>query len=410
MHGAVRKRRTSVCMSRDPAKAHDSPLLKNRNHNRLPAQTMRTSSSHYREVYIFIAGGTPQIISETLFALAQQDPPVYAHEIIVITTVTGYRILKNTFLKSSVLADMRADYQLPPIPLVESSFIIPRSARGKLLDDVRTPEDNALIGESIFAVVRNKTSDPDTRIHCSLAGGRKTMSFYLGSAMQFFGRPQDRLYHVLVPEKYESRPDFFYPRPGNQSKGAVVELADLPFLRLRDKTILPETNFNELIAESQRAIDQAVFMPNLAVNLVHRTVDVGGRIFELEPSLLLIYTFFLLLKRTRCRHAGQERCHACHDCFVTLDVPGAPAALDKAAEIWRRIHKNRPFKAEDFMAAHKGGLSPELLRQYISKVNRRIREHISEEAVQAACVIRTLRTYGASRYGIAIDRRKILIT
>ncbi len=178
---------------------------------------MRTSSSHYREVYIFIAGGTPQIISETLFALAQQDPPVYAHEIIVITTVTGYRILKNTFLKSSVLADMRADYNSPNTT-GRKLIYYPSQRRGKLLDDVRTPEDNALIGESIFAVVRNKTSDPDTRIHCSLAGGRKTMSFYLGSAMQFFGRPQDRLYHVLVPEKYESRPDFFYPRPGNSQK------------------------------------------------------------------------------------------------------------------------------------------------------------------------------------------------
>jgi CRISPR-associated protein (TIGR02584 family) len=32
-----------------------------------------------KEVFIFVAGATPQIITETIYALSQKDPPVYPH-------------------------------------------------------------------------------------------------------------------------------------------------------------------------------------------------------------------------------------------------------------------------------------------------------------------------------------------
>ncbi|WP_442891844.1 CRISPR-associated ring nuclease [Dissulfurispira sp.] len=35
------------------------------------------------------------------------------------------------------------------------------------------------------------------------------MSFYMGAALQLFGRPWDRLYHVLVTPEFESNPEFF---------------------------------------------------------------------------------------------------------------------------------------------------------------------------------------------------------
>ena len=50
-------------------------------------------------------------------------------------------------------------------------------------------------------------------LHVSIAGGRKTMGFYVGYALSLFARDQDRLSHVLVPPSLESRQDFFYPPP-----------------------------------------------------------------------------------------------------------------------------------------------------------------------------------------------------
>ncbi|RKX57645.1 MAG: TIGR02584 family CRISPR-associated protein, partial [Thermodesulfobacteriota bacterium] len=41
------------------------------------------------------------------------------------------------------------------------------------------------------------TASKDTAVYFLIAGGRKTMSACLAVAAQFYGRPQDRVYHVL---------------------------------------------------------------------------------------------------------------------------------------------------------------------------------------------------------------------
>lgn len=45
----------------------------------------------------------------------------------------------------------------------------------------------------------------------NLAGGRKSMGFYIGYALSLFGRGQDRMSHILVEEAFETHPEFFYP-------------------------------------------------------------------------------------------------------------------------------------------------------------------------------------------------------
>ena len=74
-----------------------------------------------------------------------------------------------------------------------------------------TAADSAAVADQILAFIRHLTADPTTRLHCSLAGGRKTLSVLLGFALQLFGRPQDTLLHVLVDEELEGHRDFFYP-------------------------------------------------------------------------------------------------------------------------------------------------------------------------------------------------------
>lgn len=370
----------------------------------------RGGDTPFREVFLFVAGSTPQIITETIFALSRQTPPVLPDEIVIITTAVGERVIRKNLLVKRILAAMQSECGLPPIPLSAGSFIVPRLPGGKPLADVRTAEDNAAMGETIFATVREKTSDPERRLHCSLAGGRKTMSFYLGSAMQLFGRKQDRLYHVLVAPQYESRPDFFYPAATLPVKKPIVELAELPFLRFRGKLMLDGSDPAHLMAAGQEAIDHAVFLPDIHVNLAERTVRAGDVLFALEPALLTVYTAFLLFKRSRCTQTERATCRECTGCFVGLDRLEGWASPEPLAEIYRRIYRGRRLKADDCLIAHKDGVSAELLRQYISKINRRIRDGLPDETVRAACLIRTVRKYGASRYGVALDRQKIHIT
>ncbi len=79
----------------------------------------------------------------------------------------------------------------------EQILVIPGS-NGRLLDDIRTPEDSSAAADFIVGFIRRATSDPSRVLHCSIAGGRKTMGLYLGLALQIYGRPADTLSHVLV--------------------------------------------------------------------------------------------------------------------------------------------------------------------------------------------------------------------
>ena len=150
---------------------------------------------NYKEFLIFVAGTTPQIITETIYALSQRVPPVYPDELFIITTSTGRKRIEDTLLKQGVLKNLVREYSLPDIRLTEDSFIIVRDETGREIDDIKDEAENELMGDLITSLIQRLTADKGTRLHCSLAGGRKTMSFYLGAALQLFGRPWDKLYH-----------------------------------------------------------------------------------------------------------------------------------------------------------------------------------------------------------------------
>lgn len=71
------------------------------------------------------------------------------------------------------------------------------------MDDIISPEDNERAADCITAWIKDAAADDDAALHVSLAGGRKTMGYYVGYALSLFGRAQDRLSHVLVDDRYE---------------------------------------------------------------------------------------------------------------------------------------------------------------------------------------------------------------
>ncbi|MFR6358903.1 MAG: CRISPR-associated ring nuclease Csm6 [Sutterella wadsworthensis] len=79
-----------------------------------------------------------------------------------------------------------------------------RTADGRKLDDIRTPEDNTWAADCITECVRSFCARDDVRLLVSMAGGRKSMGFYAGYALSLYGRAFDGLYHVLVSPPYEN--------------------------------------------------------------------------------------------------------------------------------------------------------------------------------------------------------------
>jgi hypothetical protein len=174
---------------------------------------------------------------------------------------------------------------------------------GRELSDIRTPDENASAADTITAIVARLTSDANAALHVSIAGGRKTMGFYLGYAFSLYARPQDRLSHVLVSAPFESHPEFFFPparprrlatRDGRHidTAEATVTLAEIPVVRLRHG--LPaalargEASFNATVA----ALQESFAPPRLMVDLVARRAHCGTRELQLAPALLAWLAFW----------------------------------------------------------------------------------------------------------------------
>jgi len=145
----------------------------------------------------------------------------------------------------------------------------------------------------ILHILRQLTQNPNTILHCSLAGGRKTMSVYFAYALQFFGRQQDKLYHVLThPQEFQNHPDFYYLSPQPEilnmpdgkklsTKLAQIELLEVPYIRLRNKMeyLFGDKNlpFDEMVRLTQTELEQ---MPNLLPLVVEshkKQITIGNK-------------------------------------------------------------------------------------------------------------------------------------
>lgn len=278
--------------------------------------------AYARRILLAVTGLSPQIITETIYALAiapKKPRELWVPtEIHVITTATGARHARLNLLaeKTGRFHSLRADYRLPDIAFPTENIHILAGAEGHTLDDIRSSEENEHAADFITDIVRRLTESDASALHVSIAGGRKTMGYYLGYALSLYGRSQDRLSHVLVTEPFESNRDFYYPTPyeypihvrrndkeiSYDAREAKVDLAEIPFVRMREdlpKALLAgRTRFSQAVAEAQKT------QPPVALSLdpVTRTVTAGGESFTLKPAEFSFY--WMLAERARCVKPG----------------------------------------------------------------------------------------------------------
>ena len=268
--------------------------------------TSRKPQAYPRRVLLAVTGLSPQVVTETLHALAVQSAaPFIPTEIHLLTTAEGRQRAELALLSEDPgwFHRLLADYGLPPIRFTAQQIRTIEGADGEALEDIRTPEDNERLADQITEMVRELTSDEACALHASIAGGRKTMGFYLGYALSLFGRPQDRLSHVLVNEPFESSWDFFYPTPYSRvittrdnkladTREAVVELAEIPFVRLRlglDAHLKTgAARFSETVAAAQRALQP----PELVIDREGQCVQAAGQRIILPPKELALLSLF----------------------------------------------------------------------------------------------------------------------
>lgn len=229
---------------------------------------------------LVVTGLTPQVVTETLYALLHRSPPWIPDRVEVLTTSVGREKAVQLLLAEPDGWFYRfcKDFAMPAVCFSEQSITVFRRDDGQPIDDIRNESDNMAVANAISAHIRQLTACDDGELHVSMAGGRKSMGFFAGYALSLWGRRNDTLSHVLVSQDYESSPDFFYPTPyrhliHSRTAGGELDAADagvwlssIPYVRLRN---VLEKRLPELIdADYAEAVDAV----NLALDDIRMTL------------------------------------------------------------------------------------------------------------------------------------------
>lgn len=246
-----------------------------------------------KNVLFLVTGMTPQIITETVWALAC-DPelaePWVPDEIHVLSTASGLNQIKKRLFEDGVFQQMQKDY--PILAKIEfkstDEYLHHIYSNGKVLNDLKTPEENEKAANAIYEKIRQFTSDDNIVLHVSIAGGRKTMGFYAGYALSLFGRAQDSMSHVLVGEEFEKAVDFFYPTPNSylvsdrdkkvvgDAKNAPVWLAKINFIRMKEAIkARHQLNTDDKFSDVVQKIDESFKDVKLTINVHSKSVVVN---------------------------------------------------------------------------------------------------------------------------------------
>jgi len=309
------------------------PLTKQ--HKRCLARQNQTAEQrgnvnpHPETILLAVTGMSPAILTETVWALAQENPPVLPDRIVVLTTTVGKdQIERELFtpqphfndqcgwdcLREKLQErghDMKGRLRFDP---ASDLHILTRwdesSHRNLFLSDIRTAADNEAVADCILEFVRSIVESPDTRLIASIAGGRKTVGTLLYACMTLVGREDDRLTHVLVNEPFDDArlsPRFYFPEqpsaelttPDNKTVRAPeahIDLADVPFVPLRNlfsrELRRMPGRFSALVAQCSEGIRKR--SGNRVKLVVHRSrpeIEVNGIRIKLSPKEQLLALF-----------------------------------------------------------------------------------------------------------------------
>lgn len=369
-----------------------------------------------RDVLVALCGLTPQVVTETLWALGRLVPPIHPAEIQILTTERGRELcLAHLLGPGGALARYARDYRLGAKSprCTPDRITVLRGAGGALLDDVRTEKDNQAIADQIADAVRRQTERPGTRLHCSVAGGRKTMGILLASALQLYGRPDDRLYHVLVsPPEFEGNQEFFYPpqppcvlstTDGKRldTRRVRIELAEVPYVRLR--SLLPEQvstgppRMTDLVVQAERELRALTSPDRVVIEPARNRLQIGEVTVRLTPAGLRLYTALARIKTRHCVEPQRDICGDCTACYPML-----------SPQTWTEERaKLQGLAGGPLLAGDKTDVGT--FRSLVSKVNRALKEALQSQRVAKRYFIRAVGGRYTKAYGLAADKHGLQV-
>ena len=285
-------------------------------------------------VLLAVTGMSPAVLTETLWALAHPtdgQAPVIPDRVVVVTTTDGRDEINRQLFARTAEGEGCCVWEAFRAALVAAGYSLhgklrfgttgddvrvfttsdPRTGQTQELADIRTPADNAAAADFLLRQVREIVETPDSRLIASLAGGRKTMGALLYACLSLIGRETDRLTHVLVNAPFEDprlKPRFYFPTQASQSlvlpdgtpaqaARARIELADLPFVPLRNRfrelEHLPGSFVGVVRHFSQALRELAGHCPEIEFLDARNALRVGSHLVSLDGNRALLVLRFL---------------------------------------------------------------------------------------------------------------------
>jgi len=349
-----------------------------------------------KRILIAVSGLSPQILTETLYGLAVKQDFIPT-EIHLITTKKGARLASKSLLEDDgKFYTLCKDYQLPEIDFSQQNIHVIQDENGEELEDIRTPKQNEAAADFMTNIIKDLTSDEGSAVHVSIAGGRKTMGYYLGYALSLFGRSQDRLSHVLVSEGYEGHRDFYYPTPYKiegfktrdgkdlDTSKAEVTLAEIPFIRMRQdmpkRLLQGKVGFSDTINLARKA----ELTPELIIDLENKKISANGEVFTMPAGVIAFYSW--LLKQTCDSQEALEK---------PLEVEGNVQYAQDFITDYRTVVGE--MGAETTENALSKGMEGAFFAEKITRINKQLKDNLGERLAKAY-LIKSSRHHGAMFY------------
>ena len=372
--------------------------------------------SPYYDILICVLGTSPAVVTETLQALTRdKSNPFKPKEIHLITTTEGAKrfdespragVRSGAAALKDFYSEFAKDYGLKRLE-AQLHIVTSEGEEPKEVDDIRTEEDSIAAGNTIIRVFKDATracpdGNRETRIHASIAGGRKTMSFYMGYAMMLLARPQDRLSHVLVDPFFESIEDFYYVSAHRSrlsgtdpSSGRVVSrtpsqedielgMIEFPLLgQLIPEKVIAEISDMTGLAKATQFLRSRGSITLRVNEKFDWNVGIGDEQFRMEPVPFALYRLVATCRRFDRKHLrlaeieGVDR-HAIHysDLFIhtnTRTIEPGPALNNMFGYITDAGSDSADFKSSVITADGKPWYR---LSHARTTANQTIEEHV----------------------------------
>lgn len=352
-------------------------------------------------ILVCVSGLSPQIVTETLYALAVEThgrPAFVPTEIHLISTALGAEQAQLSLLAPDrdQFGKLCRDYGLEGIRFDASMIEIITDKNGRPMQDIRTPADNEAAADAITRKIASLTRAADAAVHVSIAGGRKSMGFFSGYALSLYGRQQDRLSHVLVSERYEGHADFFFKpkKPmtlqhrdnrAMSTDQAEIHLAEIPFIPLREGLHQPLLEGKAGYAETVRNWHRSSSEGELRLDPARCRVSWHGVSLKLTPIQFAIYAGLAALRASGTDDGWLDKQKlqsddAYQNSFIrrVSRICDMSLATDKIEEVFSK-EKPEGYKHAFYSPA---GTSKDWLPPHISRINKIIADEMDELAAK----------------------------